>query len=633
MKKVFAILLCLCMLVSTSVFVQLYASAETVYIDGDFKFTVSNNKATITKYIGSDPIVTIPSTLNNYDVLCIGCESFYDCKSLTNITIPDGVTSIGDSAFNNCTSLTNITIPNSVTSIGGWAFSNCTSLTSITIPSSVTIMDVGVFYGCSTLTNITIPKNVTSIEFFAFKDCLSLTNIIIGDKVASIGDSAFYGCSSLTSIAIGSGLSKIGDTAFYGCSSLRSFNVNSNNKNYCDINGVLFDKDRTELIQYPIGKTATSYTIPDEVERIGDSAFSDCISLTSITIPNSITSIGSSAFYNTAYYNNDSNWENYVLCIGNYLISGKFKKYNDDEKGFETIFEVSGDYSIKQGIKVIADSAFNDCTSLTSITIPDSVTSIGDGALSSCTSLTSVTIPNSVTSIGDSAFSYCESLTSITIPNSVTSIGDYAFYSCTSLTSVTVPNSVTGIGDHAFYNCTSLTNITIPNIGDASLGFYYENETADSAKNPNFTIKGYKGSTAEKYANENGFKFISLDKPIQPTQPTTSTKPTQSVNKPTTNITPTVPTIKITLKTPKAKFISGKKQFKIKYTKVKNAVGFQVRYKIKGKWKIKTFNTKKSATKVLKGLKKGKYKVQIRSFSKGKKLYSNWTKVKTVKVK
>ena len=591
MKKVFAILLCLCMLVSTSVFVQLYASAETVYIDGDFKFTVSNNKATITKYIGSDSIVTIPSTLNNYDVLCIGRESFYDCTSLTNITIPDGVTSIGDSAFNNCTSLTNITIPNSVTS-----------------------MDDGVFYGCSTLTSITIPKNVTSINYCTFSDCLSLTNIIIGDKVASIGDSAFYGCSSLTSIAIGSGLSKIGNSAFYGCSSLRSFNVNSNNKNYCDINGVLFDKDRTELIQYPIGKTATSYTIPDEVERISNNAFSGCISLTSITIPNSITSIGSNAFYNTAYYNNDSNWENYVLCIGNYLISGKFKKYNDDEKVFETIFEVSGDYSIKQGIKVIADSAFNDCTSLTSITIPDSVTSIGDSAFNSCSSLTSVTIPNSVTSIGESAFSYCSSLTSITIPNSVTGIGDYALSNCTSLTSVTVPNSVT-------------------NIGDASLGFYYENETDGSAKNPNFTIKGYKGSTAEKYANENGFKFISLDKPTQPTQPTTSTKPTQSVNKPTTNITPTAPTIKITLKTPKAKFISGKKQFKIKYTKVKNAVGFQVRYKIKGKWKIKTFNTKKSATKVLKGLKKGKYKVQIRSFSKGKKLYSNWTKAKTVKVK
>ena len=163
MKKVFSILLCLCILVSTSVFVQLYASAETVHIDGDFKFTVSNNKATITKYIGSDPIVTIPSTLNNYDVLCIGRESFYDCTSLTNITIPNGVTSIGDGAFNNCTSLTNITIPNGVTSIGGWAFSGCTSLTSITIPNSVTGIGDYAFYSCTSLTNITIPNSVTGI--------------------------------------------------------------------------------------------------------------------------------------------------------------------------------------------------------------------------------------------------------------------------------------------------------------------------------------------------------------------------------------------------------------------------------------------------------------------------------------
>ena len=122
------------------------------------------------------------------------------------------------------------------------------------------------------------------------------------------------------------------------------------------------------------------------------------------------------------------------------------------------------------GVKSIGDWAFVDCSSLTSVTIPNSVTSIGYQAFLGCSSLTSITIPNSVTSIGESAFDYCSSLTSVTIPNSVTSIGSGAFSYCSSLTSVTIPNSVTSIGDWAFSNCSSLTSITIPNsvtsIGD-----------------------------------------------------------------------------------------------------------------------------------------------------------------------
>lgn len=145
-------------------------------------------------------------------------------------------------------------------------------------------------------------------------------------------------------------------------------------------------------------------------------------------------------------------------------------------------------------------------------------------------------------------------------------------------------------------------------------------------KNNEFIIKCYKNSAVEKYAKDNGFNFILLDK--------SNTKPIISDNK-TSQLTNNKQNevAKKVLRTPKVKITAGKRSIKIKYTKVKNAVGFQVRYKIKGKWKIKTVNTKKSTTKTIKSLKKGKYKVQIRSFSKGKKLVSNWTKVKTIKVK
>ena len=220
-----------------------------------------------------------------------------------------------------------------------------------------------------------------------------------GLPVTSIGGGAFYGCYSLTSVTIPDSVTSIDNNEFMTCYNLTNITVDNSNQYYSSADGVLFNKEKAELIQYPIGNTRTSYTIPNSVTSIGSCAFVACLNLTSVTIPDSVTSIGYSAFRN--------------------------------------------------------------CSSLTSITIPDSVTSIGNWAFYGCDSLTSVTIPNSVTSIGNYAFYSCDSLTSVTIGNSVTSIGDSAFYSCTSLTSVTIGNSVTSIGDSAFYSCTSLTNITV----------------------------------------------------------------------------------------------------------------------------------------------------------------------------
>ena len=210
----------------------------------------------------------------------------------------------------------------------------------------------------------------------------------------------------------------------------------------------------------------TSITIPDSVTSIGGSAFEGCKSLTNIIIPDGTTEIGSGSFEDTAYYNNESNWENGILYIGNHLIKAK-KDVFDHVK-------------IKQGTKTIADSAFQTCSSLTSVTIPDSVTSIGGFAFEYCTSLKSVTIPDSVTGINESTFENCKALTKVTIGNSVTSIGGHAFYDCTSLTSITIPENVKTISEYAF------------------------NHYKD------FIIYGYAGSEAERYANKNGFKFVAI---------------------------------------------------------------------------------------------------------------------------
>ena len=353
------------------------AGAET-YTYGDFEYSVlDDGTVEISRYRGNANVVDIPASING-----------------------KRVTSIGDNAFNNRTSLTNVTIPDSVTSIGDWTFHYCPGLTSITIPDSVTRIGKSVFY-----------------------DCRNLTRITMSNSVMWIGEEAFNGCNRLTSITIPNSVTSIGEKAFYRCLALTAIYVAEANKYYSSLDGVLFNKDKTELICYPPSKVDDSYNIPNSVKSIGNSAFEDCKKLTNIKIPDSVTCIGNRAF---GYCTNLSR------------------------------------ITIPDSVTYISGYTFYSCKSLKSITIPDSVTSIGKGAFAYCASLTRVEIPNSVASIGEEAFEWCESLTSITIPDGVTSIGWSAFWCCLRLKSITIPNSVTSISEDAFHSCTSLKSITIP---------------------------------------------------------------------------------------------------------------------------------------------------------------------------
>ena len=520
-------------------------SASNFTLFGYIFGTTSYTGGVATKqYYSSSSYTTyyIPSSLKNVTVtggnLLYG--AFYNCSGITNITIGNNVSGVGTYAFKACTSLTGITVPDSVKSIDSYAFSGCSMLESAKIGSGVTSIGAGAFSGCSKLESLTIPfvgssktasassstlfgyifgttsytGGVATMQYYnsagycttyhipsslksikitggnilygAFYNCNGLIDITIPDSVTSIGEYAFYNCSKLTSITMPDSVTSIGVGAFEHCTSL------------------------------------TSATIPDSVTSIGSGAFSDCSSLTEITIPNSVTSIGTHAFLDCdsliiyceaaskpngwdPSWNSDRPvvWDCYYTSMYSYKIeNGKaiLTEYNGTDTNV-TIPSAIGGYEVIDFGNIFAENS-----SITSVTIPDSITSIGAGAFYDCWGLTSVTIGNKVASIGGEAFAFCYCLTSITIPDNVTNIGARAFCCCEDLTDINVaednayyksidgnlyskdgktliqyaigknatyfiiPDSVTSIGSSAFENCGHLASVVIPNsvtsIGD-----------------------------------------------------------------------------------------------------------------------------------------------------------------------
>ena len=418
-----------------------------------YNYTTNAGKITITKYNGPGGEVTLPDKITGLPVISIGAGAFEGCDNLTSVTIPNSVTTIGDHAFENC-GLMSVAIPNSVTYLGEWAFSHCTNLTGILIPDRATRIGQGAFNSCTNLASITIGNSVTSIGDWAFLDCYKLTNVTIPNSVTSIEDDAFDGCSSLISITIPNSVTNIGTSAYFYCTSLAAITVDTLNPFYCSVDGVLFNKSQTTLIQCPGGKIG-SYTIPNSVTTIENEAFTLCTNLTSITIPSSVTNIGSPAFdrcTSLAVITVDA--QNPFYCSVNGVLFNKSQTTLIQCPG-----GIIGSYTIPNSVTTIGNEAFTLCRSLTSVQIPNTIMGIGALAFGGCIRLTSVAIPDSVTYIGVRAFSDCRSLASVTIGKNVTRISDYVFSGCTSLIIITIPNSVTNIGNSTFYNCINLTSI------------------------------------------------------------------------------------------------------------------------------------------------------------------------------
>jgi len=450
---------------------------------GSFYYAVTGHAGEISAEI------VIPEELNDCPVKTIEENAFRNCENLSSISISNSVTSIGTKAFWYCSNLTTIVLGSQLTTIGDYAFDRCSSLSSIEIPNSV-----------------------TSLGSFAFASC-GLTSVTIGNGIMNLKGGTFYGCRSLATISIPNSVTSIEDATY-------------------------------------------SYMSSDNSWQNGSfGVFSDCSGLTSVTIPNSVMTIGSNAFTGCGQLimftsqiqqpfemSSGINWANVTLVVpqgtrASYMNTNgwtgaafvyeegetNYERELTDDQGLKYTLRLSDDYGIYYAVtghsdelneeiiipsdfngcpvKAIGDLAFYDCSGLTSVTIPNSVTSIGNDAFSGCSGLTSFIIPNSVTSIGGGVFLDCSSLTSvvigngitilqkatfagcnslitINIPNSITVIADGdtqimgdgsiyygigVFSNCTSLQSVSIPNSMTYIGISAFSGCNSLTSITIPN--------------------------------------------------------------------------------------------------------------------------------------------------------------------------
>lgn len=415
---------------------------------------------------------------------------FANNESIEQISIPDTVTLIGDQAFLNCTSLSDVQLSQNLITVGQEAFMGCTSITKIKIPDSVTTIKGAAFLACSDLSDVTLSRNLIRLGGYAFGDCDSLESIEIPKSVKDT-TSEYYG-QYIYDYQWG---------VFIACDNLKN---------------ITFEKETTQIVygMFANNESIEKIEIPETVTTIGSDAFYKCTSLTEINIPDT------------------------VLTVGSYAFGGC--------KNLEKVH-------LPKNIKNIEKGTFKDCSVLKDITIPDTVMKIGDVAFSGCTALPQITLPASVQTIGDKAFSHCEALADVKLSEGLTSIGSYAFEHNIALPKVTLPNTLESLGERAFQYCDVLADVDLgaglkvipeycfykdPALQKVILPYQFTTVNASAFANctkltditfnrnvssvdasalsykDKTTIHGVKGTYAESFASDNGFKFEALNAPV-----------------------------------------------------------------------------------------------------------------------
>ena len=353
-----------------------------------------------------------------------------------------GVTSISDECFKDWTKLTSIVLPPNITDLGVATFSNCSKLLSVKLPDKVLLIKEQTFSDCSSLISIHLPQGITSINDGAFRNCSSLIDITIPETVSEIGRNAFQGCSSLASIILPTNLKSIKYYTFRGCSSLESIVFPD---------ALLYIED--QAFENCSGLKGVDF--PSSLTSIGNFAFSDCSNITSLYIPKNVNTLGTATFSGCSG----------LTCISVDPQNSSFDSRDNCNAVIETKNNnlVLGcvNTSFSSHLTSIGSYAFNGCTGLRSMIIPEGVISIGDAAFARCSNLLNISLPESVSTLSQNSFSGCTSLSSIVFPESLVTIGKNAFYNCTSLNKVILPESTSHIGDSAFRNCSMISSITV----------------------------------------------------------------------------------------------------------------------------------------------------------------------------
>ena len=421
----------------------------------------------------------------------------YGCDKLENVYISKSVTEMPDYIFSNCDSLRGIYVsvsnPN-YKSIGGHFYTKDgttliryapqNSRESFVLPKGVSVISEDAFAKASNLEHVVLPDTLEIIESSAFKDCSSLLTINIPDNVTSVGAGAFYNCKALECVEIGAGVENIGRLAFFGCSKLEKFIVDIENPYFSAIDGHLYNKDETTLLQYAIGNRSKKFTGNSNIVTIGEFAFHGASYLKEVILPPSLTEIKNGAFNNCSSLDVIS-LPTSLTKIGEHAFGGDTDIKEVHIKELSTIYKIKfeGLYSspfcnsadlyisnslmeeinIPEYFYEVPQSAFMGCGSIKSVVIGSRTTSIGKSSFFGCKSLERVVIQNGVYSIKGSAFYGCTSLKELVISDSVTYIDGNAFSDCTSLESVVLPKNIRQINNSTFANCTSLKSITISN--------------------------------------------------------------------------------------------------------------------------------------------------------------------------
>ncbi len=434
----------------------------------------------------------------------------YKYDRVKELVIEEGVTYIGSYAFANHDYLEKVTIADSVTGVGEGAFYSCDILEAVNFGSGVETVENSAFGYCTALTHINIKSlaswcgisfvyegtNPLSADDGVFTGLylngeLVEGDLVIPEGVTKIGDFAFCGYDVLTSVSLPASLESISGSAFLKCYLLNEITLNENNGYYSLIDGILFNKDKTELVMCPPGKEISDYIIPDGVTHIGEYAFSYENDLKSVTVGDGVTDIGNYAFSYCEALSNLSIGKN-VTNIGEYAFyycqameeivwnavslnsSGDWVFHGigwksdgvkvvigDDVVLFPAIFSGGKIISvvIGSGETTISEKAFYNCQQLTDVTFLNGVTTVGNNAFAKCTMLSGLNFGNGSISIGSSAFSDCDSLETLELSANIASVGYQAFYDCDGITDLNV-NTAT-IGNEVFYSCGNVKNLTI----------------------------------------------------------------------------------------------------------------------------------------------------------------------------